>query len=83
MQFVKTMEMPLFTNVHQTMSVIHTFHARKFLFFLNSICDIKFSLAAVAKWEHRQLGSNFQSFCEFESRWECKNFAQKFVLLTD
>jgi hypothetical protein len=27
MQFVKTMEMPLFANVHQTMSVIHTFLA--------------------------------------------------------
>ena len=41
------------------------------------------SLAAMAQWEHGRLGSNFQSFREFESRWERKNFAQKFALLTD
>ena len=38
---------------------------------------------AVAQWDYEQLESNFQSFCEFESRWERKNFAQKFALLTD
>jgi hypothetical protein len=40
---------------------------------INQFC----SLAAMAQWDHGWLRSNFQSICEFESGWECKNFTQK------
>ena len=52
------------------------------LFFDTDDFKMRVSLAVVAQWEHGQLGSNFQSFREFKSLWERKNFAQKFVLLT-